>query len=263
MTMCCAYLDKDEVVLKYFGNIACFGGLDVAIPKGATFFRFYFPLIGETTYEKNVASQASSISVNQREKFVALAGKLYDFEEYIQKIGPNELWAQFDLRKTSGFRIFAICTVLRYINEYPQIALLSLRLRKLALPEKEAFLFAHYFYGLDNHNFYMCQNIDPEDILKAVPKITYDEPFIKSPKFRPQKIWDVYSCGGNYSYLSSGKKVQFFSSLIKRVRKTPTSFMILLKLSQEFGLEGKFIKLCQQVKGFMSFARQQEKKLGA
>ena len=264
MTMCCAYLNKKKEVLRFHKNTACFVGVDHSVPPDSTFFRFYVPLEDELMDgTSDVSENGSSISQEERTEFVYLIKKLYDFEEHFQEIGPKEAWVDFDLRKTSGFRIFAICTCLRYINEFSTYIRPTLRLRKLGLKEKESFLFAHYFLWRysDNHSFFRCLQINPEKILENVPQISPDVPFLKKKRFLTQSIWITY-CGKNNEYYSNDPKVDYFPALLSRVRKSPTSFMILHKLCKEYDVEVQFIHLAKQVKGFITFAKQKEKFLG-
>ena len=262
--MCCAYLNEKKKVLRFHKNASCFAGVDHSVPPDSTFFRFYVPLKDELMDGiADVSKNGSSISQEERTEFVNLIKKLYDFEEHFQEIGPKEAWVDFDLRKTSGFRIFAIRTCLRYINEFSTFIRPTLRLRKLGLKEKESFLFAHYFlWGLiNNHSFYRSTYTDPEKILNQVPKISPDKPFLENKSFRTQTISDTYSAAA--SYYDEKNKADWMPSLLSRVRKSPTSFMILHKLCKEYDVEVQFIHLAKQVKGFMTFAKQKEKSLGA
>src|ERR1035437_3919053 len=102
------YLNKDKEILYRSPHIACFVDAEEHHTNEHQYFAFLFP--EQESIKKKMICKKWLLSIKE----------LYNFKEHLNDIDWKNHKVIFDLDVTPGHLIFAICTLIRYMEENPR-----------------------------------------------------------------------------------------------------------------------------------------------
>lgn len=214
MSMSYRFLNAEREVVFSRNRAACFMEADreyLEIDINPRYFKFMFPK-GDSTIRKVLSK-----------KYILSLKEIYDFGQYMTEPDWKEGSITFDLTTVPGHRIFAICTCIRMIAEYPDSVFVAWKILSNPkffepLSAIEKFVLMHPLsnhLGGDEHHLYntskmkgLCEEfISYKPVFRrmksyyksdggsdVLPK--FDLPYEKNPFFRSVSLHVSYAPPG-------------------------------------------------------------------
>ena len=203
------YLNKDKEILYRSPHIACFVDAEEHHTNEHQYFAFLFP--EQESIKKKMICKKWLLSIKE----------LYNFKEHLNDIDWKNHKVIFDLDVTPGHIIFAICTLIRYMEENPRDIFVRWHgfndAKKYKLTNFEKMLFVHHnavsissghsLIDFPKNNFDKFITYKPNYVSGGTyggdakaPHKDFDRPFSKYPHFRSITLQRTYSPKGTDKY---------------------------------------------------------------